>query len=188
MTTSHVSGIRYFPRHICTCANDIDVHIYFLTYTDLGGMAIGLLCGLSTMERLSSDFFGMEENCWSQTKQIVVRFLGLIISVISIIITAVILLEGDGESTPCPNCTWLSCVPFPPWESQSDKWWYCDDCGRVTAEIIQSPSLHLQLDCPDGTNVAVGLDSDRGVDRDKLERDLPSYCREFCPNIDGRRL
>jgi hypothetical protein len=53
---------------------------------DLGGMAIGLLCGLSTMERLSSDFFGMEENCWSQTKQIVVRFLGLIISVIGIII------------------------------------------------------------------------------------------------------
>jgi hypothetical protein len=158
-----------------------------ISLTDLGGMAIGLLCGLSTMERLSSGFFGMEENCWSQTKQIVVRFLGLIISVISIIITAVILLEGDAESTPCPNCTWLSCVPFPPWESQSDKWWYCDDCGRVTAEIIQSPSLHLQLDCPDGTNVAVGLDdSVGGVDHDKLEKELPSYCREYCPNIDGR--
>ena len=178
-------------------------------------MAIGLLCGLSTMERLPSDFFGMEESCWSQAKQIVVRFLGLIVSVISIIVTVVILLEGDGESTPCPNCTWLSCVPFPPWESQSQKWWYCDDCGRgehllwmsrvkgwriytyfpridslilisVTAEIMQTPSLHLQLDCPDGTNVAVGLDSEEGIDRNKLESELPSYCREYCPNIDVR--
>ena len=153
---------------------------------DLGGMFIGLLCGLSTMERLSSDFFGMEESCWSQTKQIIVRFLGLIISIIVVVITAVILLEGDGQSNPCPSCTWLSCVPFPPWESQSDKWWYCDDCGRVTAEIIQSPSLHLQLDCPDGTNVSVGLNADDGVDREKLERELPSYCREFCPEIDFR--
>ena len=154
--------------------------------TDLGGMAIGLLCGLSTMERLSSDFFGMEESCWSQTKQIVFRFLGLIIGIICVVITAVILLEGDGQSNPCPSCTWLSCVPFPPWESQSDKWWYCDDCGRVTAEIIQSPSLHLQLDCPDGTNVSVGLNSEEGVDREKLERELPAYCREFCPDIDFR--
>ena len=158
----------------------------FQSLTDLGGMAIGLLCGLSTMERLSSDFFGMEESCWSQTKQIIIRFLGLIIGIIVVVITAVILLEGDGQSNPCPSCTWLSCVPFPPWESQSEKWWYCDDCGRVTAEIIQSPSLHLQLDCPDGTNVSVGLNSDEGVDREKLERELPGYCREFCPDIDFR--
>lgn len=155
---------------------------------DLGGMVIGLLCGLSTMERLSSDFFGMEENCWSQTKQIIVRFLGLIISVIGIIIAAVILLEGDGESTPCPGCAWMSCVPFPPWESQSNKWWYCDDCGRITAEIFHSPSLHLQLDCPDGTNVAVGLDAtSEELDREQLERDLPAYCRELCPSVDASR-
>lgn len=56
----------------------------------------------------------------------------------------------------------------------------------VTAEIMQTPSLHLQLDCPDGTNVAVGLDSEEGIDRNKLESELPSYCREYCPNIDVR--
>ena len=145
-------------------------------------MCFGLLCGLSTMERLSGDFFGMEENCWSQTKQILVRFFGLIVSVLSIIITAIILLEGNGQTTPCPSCTWLSCVPFPPWESQNNKWWYCDSCGQVTAEIVQSPSLHLLLDCPDGTSVSVDLNMGQSVNPSSLEKDLPSYCREFCPH------
>lgn len=169
---------------------------------------IGLLCGLSTMERLPSDFFGMEESCWSQAKQIIFRFLGLIISIIGskfmptvdyncnrfsltntialiqVIVSAIILLRGDGETTPCPSCTWLSCVPFPP--TSNTKWWYCDDCGRVTAEIIQNPTLHLQLDCPGGTNVAIGLDADKPLDRKELEEELPSYCREFCPSIDAR--
>jgi len=162
--------------------------IHLLTFATfdatVGGMVIGLLCGLSTMERLPSDFFGMEESCWSQAKQLIFRFLGLIISVIVIIVSAIILLRGDGETTPCPSCTWLSCVPFPP--TSNTKWWYCDDCGRVTAEIIQNPTLHLQLDCPGGTNVAVGLDTDESLDRKELEEELPSYCREFCPSIDGR--
>ncbi|KAG7351212.1 rhomboid family protein [Nitzschia inconspicua] len=148
-------------------------------FTHLGGMVFGLLCGLSTMERLPSDFFGMEENCFARTKHVVVRLLGLIVSIILIIITAVILMEGDGETAPCPNCQWLSCVPFPPWKSE--KWWYCDDCGRVTAEIIESPTLHLQLDCPGGASVAVGIETDQ-VDRNKLEAELPNYCREFCPD------
>lgn len=156
---------------------------YVDNFTHLGGMAFGLLCGLSTMEKLPSDFFGMEENCWSRAKQLSVRFLGLIVSVIGIIVAVVILLESDGTTTPCPSCNWLSCVPFPPWESQSEKWWYCDDCGMVTAEIIQTPSLHLQMDCPDGSNVAVGLNASEDVDRNRLEEELPSYCREYCPNI-----
>jgi hypothetical protein len=144
-------------------------------------MAFGLLCGLSTMERLPTSFFGMEEGCWSQAKQILIRFFGLIVSIISIIIAAVILLNGDGETTPCPDCTWLSCVPFPPWEEKSNKWWYCDDCGRVTAEIVHGSDLHLQLKCPNGSYARVGLNSDgNDPDRDELEKRLPSYCRELC--------
>jgi hypothetical protein len=138
------------------------------------------------MERLPSDFFGMEEGFFVQAKQIIIRFLGLIVSVILIIITAIILLNGDGQTAPCPNCVWLSCVPFPPWESYGDKWWYCDDCGRVSAEIVETPNLHLQLNCPDGTSVSVGLEEDGGIDREKLEDELPSYCREYCPDVDAR--
>uniref|UniRef100_A0A7S1GPX0 Uncharacterized protein n=1 Tax=Cyclophora tenuis TaxID=216820 RepID=A0A7S1GPX0_CYCTE len=138
------------------------------------------------MERLSSDFFGMEQSCWSQTKQLLMRFFGLIISVIGIMVATIILLEGDGETTPCPRCEWLSCVPFPPWEGQSDKWWYCDDCGRVTADIIAGPNLHLQINCPDKTSVAVELDPDTDIDHESLEKELPTYCRELCPKTDVR--
>lgn len=160
---------------------------YVDNFTHLGGMAFGLLTALSTMERLPTSFFGMEEGCLSQVKQILVRFFGLIVSVISIIIAAIILLNGDGETTPCPDCTWLSCVPFPPWEEKSSKWWYCDDCGRVTAEIEHGSDLHLRLKCPDGTAARVSLSSGEeggGLDRHELEKRLPSYCRDLCLNIE----
>mmetsp|Transcript_10271 Transcript_10271/g.11796 ORF Transcript_10271/g.11796 Transcript_10271/m.11796 type:complete len:598 (+) Transcript_10271:147-1940(+) len=152
---------------------------YVDNFTHLGGLIYGLLCGLSTMERLPDAFFGVEENCYVRVKQIMTRFLGLFISIILIIITIILLFEFDGENAPCPKCMWLSCVPFPPWKSQGDKWWYCDDCGRVSAEIMESPSLHLQLECPGGTSIAVGLETDQ-VDRKKIEDDLPGYCRNFC--------
>ena len=139
------------------------------------------------MERLSSDFFGMEQSFWQKTKQVLVRFFGVIVSVIGILIATIILLEGDGQSTPCPKCTWLSCVPFPPWEGSTDKWWYCDDCERVTANIVQTPSLHLELKCPDGTSVAVGIDTEYSeIDREKLVKELPSYCREYCADANAR--
>jgi len=149
-------------------------------------MAFGLLCGLSTMVRLPTSFFGMEEGFWSQVKQLLIRFLGLIISVISIIIAAVILLQGDGETTPCPNCTWLSCVPFPPWENQSSKWWYCDDCGRVTAEIVHGADIHLQLQCPNGdvARVNLNLSDEDDPDRHEQEKRLPSYCRDLCMDVE----
>ena len=155
--------------------------------SDLGGMAFGLLCGLSTMEKLPTDFFGVDETWWTRAKQLSVRFLGVIVSIIGIIIAAIILFKGDGTTTPCPSCTWLSCVPFPPWEDLDNKWWYCDDCDRITAEIMHEPSLHLLLDCPDGTNMAVELAEGQADNRDQLEHDLPSYCREYCNEADNRR-
>eukprot|EP00542_Grammatophora_oceanica_P017669 CAMPEP_0194034180 /NCGR_PEP_ID=MMETSP0009_2-20130614/6582_1 /TAXON_ID=210454 /ORGANISM="Grammatophora oceanica, Strain CCMP 410" /LENGTH=332 /DNA_ID=CAMNT_0038674975 /DNA_START=49 /DNA_END=1047 /DNA_ORIENTATION=+ len=158
---------------------------YVDNFTHLGGMILGLLCGISTMERLSADFFGVEQGCWSKAKQYTVRFFGLIVSVISIVVATIILMNGDGETTPCPSCTWLSCVPFPPWKGST--WWYCDDCGRVTAQIVYSPSLHLELKCPDSTSVAIDLDPNENLDREDLEKHLPEYCRDFCPKIDVRR-
>jgi len=155
---------------------------YVDNFTHLGGLLYGFLIGMTTMERLKGEFFGLQENWWSKTKHMTMRCVGLIISVILIIITIVILMQGDGESVPCPNCAFLSCVPMPPWEGAGNKWWYCDSCGRVTAEIVDKPSLHLQLDCPDGTNVAIGLDGeDDEIDRQELIDQLPDYCRQFCP-------
>jgi len=184
-----------FTRKFYFCVYMIWIVLTYLIYLhasslnsliDLGGMIFGFLCGLSTMERLSSDFFGMEQSCWMKTKQVIVRFFGVIVSVIGILIATIILMEGDGQYNPCPTCTWLSCVPFPPWEGAATKWWYCDDCERVTANIIQEPNLHLELTCPDGTSVAVGIETEyEELDREQLVKELPSYCREYCANVDA---
>jgi hypothetical protein len=152
--------------------------------SDLGGMFFGFACGISTIERLSSAFFGMEEDVWARTKQFVVRFAGLIVSVVTLVTTTAVLLRGDGETNPCPGCTWLSCVPFPPWASYENKWWYCDDCGRVTADIINDPSVHLELNCPSGSTAIVDLSDTEYIDRDELVKKLPAYCREHCLKVD----
>jgi hypothetical protein len=53
----------------------------------------------------------------------------------------------------------------------------------IVAEVVESPSLHLQLDCTGvGTSVlAVGLETDQ-ADREQLEDKLPSHCRQYCPD------
>lgn len=144
-------------------------------------MLYGLFCGLSTIERLSSDFFGVDENWRTQLKHGLVRLFGLIVSFVAIITTLIILMQGDAVTTPCPRCTWLSCVPFPPWAGTNDKWWYCDDCIQVTANIISQPYLHLEINCPSGSFAEVNLTSTT-VDRAYLEKNLPSYCRSYCLN------
>ena len=166
---------------VACCFSSFDIlTLIFSSFTDVGGMIYGFLCGMSTIERLSSAFFGMEEDVWFRTKQFVVRFSGLILSVVALITTIVVLMHGDGKTNPCPTCTWLSCVPFPPWATESEKWWYCDDCGLVTAEIVTEPDLSLQLNCPNGDLTMVNLDDDAGIDRNAIIRNLPTYCRQFC--------
>ena len=159
---------------------------YVDNFTHLGGMSLGFLCGLSTITRL--DFFGVEQSCCSQTKRILVRFFGLIVSVSGIIVGSVVLFEGNGQTTPCPSCIWITCVPFPPWNGPRDQWWYCDDCGQVVATIVDIPSLHLELVCPGGNVVPIALNITDGVDRNKLQNKLPTYCREYCPKTHAREL
>lgn len=118
----------------------------------------------------------------NNARHFVLRFSGLITSFAFIIATTVILMKSDATETPCPSCTWLSCVPFPPWADENEKWWYCDKCSRVTADIVTTPSLHLQLKCPSGMNAYVELDSDESkFNREEVEKNLPAYCREYCP-------
>jgi hypothetical protein len=143
-------------------------------------MMYGFLCGLSTIERLSTDFFGLEEGFMNRAKHVLMRSLGLLVSVIVIIVTLILLLRSDGLTTPCSSCTWLSCVPFPPWEGESEKWWYCDDCGRVTADIVLEPTAHLDLYCPSGPMATVDLSDQESIDRDELKKNLASFCRMYC--------
>ena len=146
-------------------------------------MVYGFLCGLSTIRRLSTDFFGIESGWAARVKQFAVHFCGIIISLTLIITTLIVLFKGDATQTPCPGCTWLSCVPFPPWET--NKWWYCDACGHVTATIVSNPTFHIELNCPSGVTAIVDLNNNK-VDRNNLVKHLPSYCREFCPLFEAK--
>ena len=108
--------------------------------------------------------------------------LEILVSVACIVTTLIVLLQSDATTKPCPSCTWLSCVPFPPWESNDNKWWYCDDCGRVTAEFGATLPLHLEMQCPSGGTAIIELEGEADdIDSHQVQKDLPDYCREFCP-------
>jgi hypothetical protein len=143
-------------------------------------MIYGFLCGLSTIELLSADFFGIDNGFMSRVKQLLMRYLGLLVTFVAIVSTLIILLNSDGVSTPCPKCTWISCVPFPPWEDETNKWWYCDDCGRVTANVVDQPVPHLDLFCPRGSVMKVDLSTDELSDREQLKKNLATICRSNC--------
>jgi len=154
---------------------------------DIGGMIFGFLCGMSTMERLSTDFFGFELSCQEKLRQVGIRFIGLIISALAILAGIIVLLEGDGATTPCTSCSYLSCVPFPPWAPDTEKWWFCDDCGNVSADaklnINTKEFNQLDLECPDGDITRINLGEDATSDRFWLEAQLPTYCRLHCDNV-----
>jgi len=153
-------------------------------FTHLGGMLFGFLCGLSTMERVSPDFFGDEERCWSKTKHLFYRFFGIMLSLVGIAVTTIVLFNGDGRTTPCPACKAFSCIPFPWWEAENNKWWYCDDCSAVTANAVMDSETgffdKVAINCPNGEISTFNVDGDTSLDKDSLEIKLPGYCRQFC--------
>ena len=154
-------------------------------FTHLGGMVYGFLCGLSTIKRLSTDFFGIATSFWGKLRNILIRFSGLIISVVLIMITTAVLVDNDGGSSPCTSCRYVSCVPFPPWAAEDNKWWYCDDCSRITADAKLDPSGYysLSMTCPDGDIEEIDLSGQLVTDRQWIRRQLPTFCRKYCDNL-----
>lgn len=154
-------------------------------FTHLGGMVYGLLCGLSTIERLSTDFFGIATTFWTRLRNLLIRFSGLILSVVLIMITTALLVENDAGKSPCSSCRYVSCVPFPPWAGEDNKWWYCDDCSRITADakLDASGYYSLSMTCPDGAIEEIDLSDQLVTDRQWIRKQLPSYCRKYCDNL-----
>lgn len=155
-------------------------------FTHLGGFVYGFLCGLSTIERLEVGFFGVATTAWEKFRNNLVRFSGLILSVVLIMVTTILLVESDGATSPCNNCRYVSCVPFPPW--QEDRWWYCDDCDQVTADAhkrdASSPIFDsLDLTCPNGDIVRIDIVEDGIGDTDVLLKALSGYCRNNCNDV-----
>lgn len=156
-------------------------------FTHMGGMVLGFLCGLSTMQRLPKSFFGVKTNAVSKARAIIVRFLGIIISVICVF-AGFIELGTGGLKVRCEGCRYISCVPFPFWR-ENDKWWYCDDCNKpvVNGRLFQDPSslffTHMHLTCPDKSIVNITLTNVEDESQKFFKHNLAAYCRSECDNI-----
>jgi hypothetical protein len=40
---------------------------------------------------------------------------------------ALLIMNDGGVDMPCPQCTVLTCIPFPFWVPDDKKWWTCHD-------------------------------------------------------------
>ena len=155
-------------------------------FTHLGGIIYGLCCGLSTIERLAVGFFGLRSDNYSKACNTFMRSFGLIASVVCIMATTIVLAHSDGVSSPCNGCRYVSCVPFPP--RVEDKWWYCDDCDFVTADLFVDgggSGLYNQitLTCPNGDIETIDISKDGMYERDAVRQELPTYCRHHCDDV-----
>jgi membrane associated rhomboid family serine protease len=155
-------------------------------FTHLGGLLYGLSCGLSTIERLAVGFFGVHSGKYAKHLNMLMRFGGLIVSVVAIMVTTVLLSNSDGLSSPCHGCRYISCVPFPP--GSQDKWWHCDDCDFVTADLFVAADgsrLYelIELSCPNGDIESIQIADQGMTDREDVRLALPGYCRAHCENV-----
>ncbi len=155
-------------------------------FTHLGGFLYGLCCGLSTIERLAVGFFGLKSDKYSKAWSTFLRFFGLIASVISIMVTTVVLVQSDGVTSPCHGCRYISCVPFPP--RADEKWWYCDDCDFVTADLFVDGAgsglyEEIDLECPNGQIERIDIAQQGLYDKEEIRKALPTFCRSHCDEV-----
>ena len=182
----HVPGI---VLHCIEISQSLTLASTFLL-KDLGGMIFGFICGTSTMKRISTDMFEADhrtKTLWTTAKENFFRFFGIIFTVAVMTVSFTILMRGDGHTTPCKSCKALSCVTFPPWAGEDNKWWYCDDCGGVTADARINPQTkkfdQLTLNCPRGDVFTMNIEDDMETEREWLEGQLPKWCRAHCLGI-----
>ena len=184
-------------RHLCVLlwlAMDIIVNCllgftpFVDNFTHLGGFVYGFCIGFASIERLASGFFGIRigNSFWSKLKSALLRYFGLVLSVVAILATTIVLAQSDGLTSPCPGCRYISCVPFPP--QAEEKWWYCDDCGIVTADLFMATDgsgLYQQVDihCPNGETEEIPIEAEGIYDKEELRRALPSFCRDYCAEV-----
>eukprot|EP00536_Pseudo-nitzschia_multiseries_P016810 jgi/Psemu1/292715/fgenesh1_pg.1246_\ len=187
-------------RHLCVLlwlAADIIVNCllgftpFVDNFTHLGGFLYGFCIGFASIERLASGFFGIRsagDSVWSRLKSALLRYFGLVVSVVTILATTVVLAQSDGVTSPCHGCRYISCVPFPFHSAPEDKWWHCDDCGVVTADLFvatDGSGLYQQVNihCPNGETEEIPIAFEQIYDKELLRRLLPSYCRDHCAAV-----
>jgi membrane associated rhomboid family serine protease len=157
---------------------------YIDNFTHLGGLVYGLLCGFSMIEPLAVGFFGVHTSPLGKLRKIIVRFMGLILSVFLIVITTIVLATSDVGENPCQGCRYISCVPFPWWKNTDERWWSCDDCPFVEGTLYNTNGDmfydRVDLVCPNDVIEQIDVSSENLSSRDEISKRLPSYCRARC--------
>mmetsp|Transcript_27425 Transcript_27425/g.62976 ORF Transcript_27425/g.62976 Transcript_27425/m.62976 type:complete len:538 (-) Transcript_27425:275-1888(-) len=154
-------------------------------FIHMGGLIYGFLCGLSTLERQSMSLFGIKTTSCQREMKVMTRFFGLTVCVISLMISGSVLQFSGGES-PCSSCRKLSCLEFPSWASEFNKWWYCDDCATVQADRWQESSTRpgmfdmVALTCPNDLTLSIQLAFPVAGEL-KGSINIAELCREMCP-------
>lgn len=155
---------------------------YIDNFAHLGGLLYALGLGLPLMEKYgSSGFFGHHRK---RTCCRVTRIIILLLAVVLYVTTTLLLFTQDqrldkgGRPKPvCHGCRHMSCAPFPFWTE--DKWWHCDSCDRVEANLrFLGDSTQLEIMCPYSDNFTLAYEG--MLDQELLRRQLPSLCRLHC--------
>lgn len=162
--------------------------IGFMPYVDnfvhLGGLIYGCLAGFLILERLPLSFFGQRKGCCQHFRILSFQFFSAVLLAFFLVLSSIWLSQSDGVTSPCPSCRYISCAPFPFWTGE--KWWYCDNCDSVRAELYYNDDrtfyTEIEVYCPDGGNAFGDISeyayTDLGWDR--VQEDLAGFCRRLC--------
>ena len=107
---------------------DMTLHIligltpYIDNFAHAGGMLYGILYALPFTHKLDLHFFGRKSVC-NRMATCTMRLVGFFAGISLLIASSVLLSRSDGSTSPCEECRFISCVPFPFWKE--NKWWEC---------------------------------------------------------------
>lgn len=149
-------------------------------------MFYGLVCGFAMIEKISLAKKPRIEDIHRSRRRFARTLIGCLIMLTTLKTSTIYLLTGDGITSPCSSCRYTSCVSFPPWSADNEKWWYCDNCGTTTADAQVGDDgnyAKLSLNCPDDTQVELDVSTYNTNDRSKIQDMLPFLCRDYCENI-----
>jgi hypothetical protein len=152
-------------------------------FAHLGGLFYGFCLSFSLLKTLPVSFTGEDPSIFHKIRRCMLKFLisGAGFALTGVILSILILGRSDGVTTPCPNCRYISCIPFPFWTE--DKWFHCDGCDAIVEYHYKTSDgiyTDLFINCPDGNEVAIDVSHDKLSDSHDLERKLPEYCRLEC--------
>jgi membrane associated rhomboid family serine protease len=157
---------------------------YVDNFAHLGGLLYGLLVAFMIMERLPLSFFGKGKGGCHRFRIAISQFFAAALVTSLLLVSSIWLSQSDGVTIPCPDCRYISCAPFPFWTE--DKWWSCDGCDAVTAELYKNEDgsfyNEIEVFCPDGMPVFGDISEHEysESDMDDMQKMLPGLCRTLC--------